>query len=82
MRNQLTTLTSRIPEVVYAAEGKLDGHSVDLYAWSHSGLILSAGACSFKLSMAAASELVTHLQGALEIMAKTQASEAQGGAHE
>ncbi len=65
MRNQLTTRTTCIPELVYAVEGNLDGHSVELHAWSQGRITLDLGICSLSLSPAAAVELANNLSAAL-----------------
>ncbi len=66
MRNQLTQRTCIIHEVIYSAEGKLDGHAVDMYAWSQGRITLDVGPISLALSPSAAAELIKHLQTALK----------------
>lgn len=75
MRNQLTARTSSIPEVVYAADGQLDGHSVELVAWSRSRLALNFGPCSLSLTPLAMIELIDHLAKAMDKIVETQAIE-------
>ncbi|VXC29972.1 conserved hypothetical protein [Pseudomonas sp. 8Z] len=65
MRNQLTQRSSIISGVVYVADGKLDGHSVEMYAWNQGRITLDAGPISLALSHSAATELIKHLQTAL-----------------
>lgn len=75
MRNQLTTRTSSIPEVVYSADGQLDGHSVEVVAWSRSRLVLNFGPCSLSLTPGAMIELITHLHNAMDSIVKAQTIE-------
>ncbi|HUE91483.1 hypothetical protein [Pseudomonas sp.] len=75
MRNQLTTRTSSIPEVVYSADGQLDGHSVEIVAWSRSRLALNFGPCSLSLTPVAMIELITHLHNAMDSIVKAQTTE-------
>lgn len=75
MRNQLTARTSSIPDVVYAAEGQLDGHTVSLTAWGRSRLTLDFGPCNLSLTPAAMIELITHLAKAMDKIVETQTSE-------
>ncbi len=65
MRNQLTTRASIIPEVIYAADGALDGHDFSMHAWAGHRVTLNFGLTSVSLSPAAATELVAHIQKAL-----------------
>lgn len=74
MRNQLTTRTSSIPEVVYTADGLLDGHAVELVAWSRSRLTINFGPCSLSLTPVAMIELINHLAKAMDKIVETQAS--------
>jgi len=69
MRNQLTIRSSTIPEVVYAADGTLDGHDFSMRAWAGHRVTLDFGLASVSLSPAAAAELVAHIQKALEVQA-------------
>lgn len=74
MRNQLTTRATSIPELVYAVDGKLDGHPVELHAWNQGRITLDMGFCNLSLTAAAAAELVTHIGSAV-----SRVLEAQGG---
>lgn len=65
MRNQLTTRATSIPELMYAVEGKLDGHPAELHAWGQGRITLDLGLCSLSLSPAAAIELTNNLSAAL-----------------
>ncbi|RRW26502.1 helix-turn-helix transcriptional regulator [Ectopseudomonas oleovorans] len=67
-RNQMTPRVSPIHGVIYAADGKLDGHPAHLHAWSQSRLALELGACCLSLSPAAAEELIEHLSAALDAL--------------
>lgn len=75
MHNQLTARPSSIPEVVYAADGQLDGHSVEIVAWSRSRLALNFGPCSLSLTPGAMIELITHLHNAMNRIVEAQACE-------
>ena len=72
MRNQLITRTSSIPEVVYAADGQLDGHSVEIVAWSRSRLALNFGPCCISLTPVAMIELIIHLHKAMDSLAEAE----------
>lgn len=70
MHRQLTARTSAIPEVAYSADGQLDGHSVEIVAWSRSRLALNFGPCSLSLTPAAMIELIIHLHKAMDSLAE------------
>lgn len=74
MRNQLITRAISIPDLVYAVEGQLDGHPVELHAWSQGRITLDMGFCNLSLTAAAAAELATHIGGAV-----SRVLEVQGG---
>lgn len=75
MRNQLTASTISIPEVLYAADGQLDGHPVELVAWRRSRIALNFGPCSLSLTPVAMIELITHLHNAMNSVVEAQAGE-------
>lgn len=72
MRNQLTTRKSAISGLAYAASGKLDGHPVELHAWSQGRITLDCGPVSLSLSPAATIELIQHLAGAMDAVVEAQ----------
>lgn len=72
MRNQMTIRDSSITGLAYAAAGNLDGHLVELHAWSQGRITLDFGPCCLALSPAATIELIQHLASAMDAVVEAQ----------